>query len=289
MQLTNRLPRKWMFALELSVPALATAMAASSYTRKARVAGLVSRLRQRPPAERATYSEADLEGLPAPAARYFRAVLRDGHRLVRHATLAQSGEILVRTRPPLWRHFDATKSMTAGGFVWDARIGLFPGVTFCVCDSSIGGTGAVRVSALGVPLMHLEGTREIAAGALIRYLAEAVWMPTALLPGQGVTWTALDDTSARATITCGATTVSLDFHFDAEGLVERVFTDARPREVEGDFVRAPWQGHFTQYDDVNGIRIPFRAEAEWLHPEGPRPYWRGSITAVTFEYEPLRF
>lgn len=32
-------------------------------------------------------------------------------------------------------------------------------------------------------------------------------------------------------------------------------------------------------------RIPLRGEVEWPLPEGPQPYWRGSVTAVTFAYE----
>jgi hypothetical protein len=221
-----------------------------------------------------------------PVARYFRAVLRDGQPIIRHAWLTQHGEFLVRAEPPMWRPFSATEAMTVGGFVWDARIRVLPGVAIHVCDSFIAGTGSIRASAIGVfPLMHVEGTPEIAAGALLRYLGEAVWMPTALLPSQGVTWTALDDASARATITCGATTVSLDFHFGVDGLVERVFTNVRPREVEGRFVPTPWQGRFHQYEDVHGNRIPLRGEVEWLLPEGPRPYWCGCITAAAFEYE----
>ena len=287
MQLNTRLPRSWLFVLEAGAAALAGAIVtATAYSSKARVAGLLARMRQRPPAHCATYDAAELAGLPVPVARYFRAVLRDGQPIIRHAWLTQHGEFLVRADPPVWRPFSATEAMAVGGFVWDARIRVFPGVAIHVCDSFSAGAGAIRASAMGVfPLMHAEGTPEIAAGALLRYLAEAVWMPTALLPSQGVTWTGLDDASARGTITCGATTVSLDFHFGADGLVERVFTSARPREVEGRFVPTPWQGRFRHYADVHGSRIPLRGEVAWLHPEGPRPYWRGRITAVAFEYE----
>lgn len=284
--LATRLPRRWMLVLEMAVPALAASMAVGAYRWNARVAGFLARLRQRPAARRATYDKTELEGLPAPVARYFRTVLRDGQPIVRHAWLMQRGEFLVRSEPPVWRPFSATEAMTVGGFVWDARIRVFPGIAIRVCDSFIAGAGSMRASAMGMlPLMHIEGTPEIAAGALVRYLAEAVWMPTALLPNQGVIWSALDDASARATITCGATTVSLDFHFDEDGLVERVFTGARPREVEGEFANAPWQGRFGQYADVHGMRIPLRGEVEWLHPEGARPYWRGFITTAAFEFE----
>ena len=278
--------RRWLLVLELGGTALAAAIAFAAYGWKSHVAGLLARLRQRPPSARATYDAAELAGLPAPVVRYFRTVLRDGQPILRHARLTQRGEILVCSRPPLWRAFSAVETMTVNGFVWDARIRVFPGVAIRVCDSFARGSGSIRASAMGVfPLMHVEGTPEIAAGALLRYLAEAVWMPTALLPGQGVTWSALDATSARVTVTSGATTVSLDVHFGADGLVERVFTGARPREAGGAFVPTPWQGRFSQYEDVQGTRIPLRGEVEWLLPERPQPYWRGSVTAAAFEYE----
>ena len=35
----------------------------------------------------------------------------------------------------------------------------------------------------------------------LRYLAEAVWMPSALLPSNGVAWEAVDDLHARASLT----------------------------------------------------------------------------------------
>jgi hypothetical protein len=46
-------------------------------------------------------------------------------------------------------------------------------------------------------LVNLRGTPEIAQGELMRFLAEAAWYPTALLPSQGVQWKAIDDFSAK--------------------------------------------------------------------------------------------
>lgn len=286
MSQVDRPRRRWPLALEVLVAALAALVAAAAYSWKARVAGLLSRLRQRPPGACAIFDSSELDALPEPVARYFRAVLRDGQQIVRHAILTQRGEFLVRPEAALWRPFVATEAMTVGGFVWDARICALPGIHIRVCDSFIAGVGSMRASAMGIwPLVRIEGTPEIAAGALLRYLAEAVWMPTALLPSQGVHWSALDDSSARATISCSGTSVSLDFYFDEEGLIRRVFTDARPRDDQGALVPTPWQGRFWNYEDVHGMRIPLSAEVEWLLPDGPQPYWRGRITAAGFEYE----
>ena len=68
-------------------------------------------------------------------------------------------------------------------------------------------------------LANLRGTPEVAQGELMRFLVEAVWYPTALLPSQGVQWEAVDDTSAKATLKDGATTLTLLFRFNENGLI----------------------------------------------------------------------
>ena len=40
----------------------------------------------------------------------------------------------------------------------------------------------------------------MAEGELMRFLAEAAWYPTALLPSQGVRWQGADERSAFATL-----------------------------------------------------------------------------------------
>jgi len=59
----------------------------------------------------------------------------------------------------------------------------------------------MHASLLGlVPLVDVEA-RQASRARAVRYLAEAPCYPTALLPRAGVCWTALDDASARATVT----------------------------------------------------------------------------------------
>jgi len=109
-----------------------------------------------------------------------------------------------------------------------------------------------------------------------------VWCPVSLLPSQGVRWEAVDDAAALATISVGQATVSLEFHFGADGLVESVYTPERSREVGGGFEGTPWQGRFWDYEERDGMRIPMRGEVEWLLPTGSQPYWRGRLTEVVF-------
>jgi hypothetical protein len=93
----------------------------------------------------------------------------------------------------------------------------------------------------------------------------------------------VDDRSARATLTDGSITVTMEFGFSDDGLIETVRAEARGRTVGGETEPTPWQGRFWNYQDVQGIRMPFDGEVAWLLPDGPYPYWRGHITDVTWE------
>jgi hypothetical protein len=77
--------------------------------------------------------------------------------------------------------------------------------------------------------------------------------------------------------------VSLDFHFGADGLVNRVHTAARGRDVGGHSVPTPWQGHWHRYARRGGLLVPLAGEVEWLLPAGAQPYWRGELLEAAFE------
>jgi hypothetical protein len=173
------------------------------------------------------------------------------------------------------------------GFVWDATIHMAPLVPVRVRDEYVAGEGAMlgKVAAL-VPVADQRGTPEMAAGALSRYLGEAVWLPTALLPSAGVSWAAIDDSTARATLTDGETMVSADFHFGARGEIVGT-TMSRFRDVNGRGVLTPFEGRMGgAYRRVSGMMVPEAGEVAWLLPAGRFAYWRGRL--VDAAYEPSR-
>jgi hypothetical protein len=221
--------------------------------------------------------------------RYFHAVLQDGQPLVAAVQIRHAGQFNTGETQAQWRRLTSSQVTITRrpGFDWDGRIGMGLGVRVFVHDAYVAGEGLVHAALLGlVTLADLRGTPEAAHGELMRFMAEAVWYPTALLPSQGVYWEALDDLSARATLTDGATTVTLDLRFDAEGLVRSVRAAARSRMVNGVLVATPWQGRFWSYAVRDGIRIPLEGEVAWELPEGLWPYWRGCIRQIAYEFAP---
>ena len=151
-------------------------------------------------------------------------------------------------------------------------------------DAYIEREGSLRAAVGGmIDLANQHGTSELAAGELLRYLAEAVWYPTALLPCMGVRWRPLDARSANATLSDGATTVSINVHFAPGGEITHV-TAARPRDVNGSFITTAWAAHLAHYSLRSGMRVPGAGDAEWTLSTGPLPYWRGRLVNVHYDF-----
>ena len=234
------------------------------------------------------FSRDDLAGLPDPVVRYFEFALTPGQAVVRSARFRQTGEFAMRAGA--WSPFTAVQYFSGEppGFLWDARIRMAPMISCYVRDSYVAGEGVMdgTLAAL-VPVLQERGTPVMASGELLRYLAEAVFLPTALLPRGGIAWAPLGENTARVTLTDRATTVSCDVSFGARGEIVRV-SALRARAAGGTLVSTPWVGRFSDYRPVEGMMIPMSGEVEWVLPEGPLPYFRGRMVDARYEFAPSR-
>lgn len=242
-----------------------------------------------PTAPPTRYSVRELDGLPAPVQRYFRAVLQDGQPIITAATIDIAGTFNLSATAEQWKPFTSHQRAVTRrpGFLWDAKIAMVPGVGVRVVDSYITGRGLLRAAVLGLFTMaDQQGEGEIARGEFMRWFAEALWYPTALLPSQGVRWTAVDEHSANATVSDGPLSLTLLFRFDAAGLVSGFRAEARGGEVDGRLVMAPWDGRWSNYQMRGGVMVPMTGEVAWIRPEGRRPYFIGTVTALALELAP---
>lgn len=239
----------------------------------------------------ARYDAREIVGLPAPVQRFFRAALRDGQPIVSAASVTHTGSMNMSETGEQWKPFTSKQRVITQrpGFDWDARIMMFPGVPARVHDAYVAGEGLLHGALFGlVPVVDITGTPGIARGELLRFFAEMAWYPTALLPSQGVHWEAVDDTSARATLTDGTLAVTLLFRFNEDGLIDTARAEARGRTVGGKTVSSPWQGRFWNYAERGGMRVPLEGEVAWLLPGGAKPYWRGTTSALSHEFADQR-
>ena len=218
---------KWLALAAATLTVLVVGlMAYGSWRWNERSTALLARLEAaRMPHALARYEAREIDALPAPVQRYFRAALTDGQAIISAVSIKHAGTFNMSATDEQWKPFTSQQRVITErpGFVWDARVTMFPGVPAHVHDAYIAGSGLLHGAVLGlVTVVDMADTPGLARDELMRFFAEAAWYPTALLPSQGVRWEAVDDSSAHATLTDGPLTLKLLFRFNAEGLIDTV-------------------------------------------------------------------
>ena len=229
----------------------------------------------------------ELAGLPTVVQRYFRAVLREGQPIVSAVTIEMTGNLNMSAKDEQWKSFTSRQRVVTRrpGFLWDARVSMRPGVSVHVLDSYIAGIGLMHASMLGLfTVARVNGEGVIANGEFMRFFAEAMWYPTALLPSQGVRWDPVDAKSANATIVDGPQRATLLFRFNDAALIDSVSADARGSMVGDAVVMMPWECRVSRYAPCDGMTVPSIGEAAWIRPEGRLPYFHGALTSLTYAF-----
>jgi uncharacterized protein DUF6544 len=128
---------------------------------------------------------------------------------------------------------------------------------------------------------------EIDQGANLRWLAEAAWFPYAFV-GDPIQWEPIDARSARVTLLQEDLPVSAVVEVDEEGKLVRLRADRYRDAGGGRAVLTPWTGHYREYRDFDGVRVPSSVEVSWDLEEGEFSYARFRVTALEYNV-PARF
>jgi len=195
----------------------------------------------------------------------------------REALIEQRGEMRLKEGAK-WMPFTAEQwvSSVSVAFCWHARVKMAPLVTGVVEDAFEDGHGRLEAKLWGlIPMADAEGPK-VDRGEVQRYLAELPWNPLALRHNTDLRFGEGEDGPVRVWAFDRDTYV--DLRFDDDGDIIGTFTRTRSRD-DGVF---PWEGRFSDYRELGGVRIPTRGEVCWHMPDGPFAYWRGEITSLTW-------
>ncbi len=198
--------------------------------------------------------------------------------------LTQTGRMKPRLGRPSWMPFTAvqTISIRTCGFDWQARFG--PLGVIGVRDALNEGEGQLDVTVLGViPILRTGHTPALCRGELMRYLAEIVWAPEAILLNDDLQWR--DDGPGQRTVSAGAgeTRAEVRITLDNAGRIVEVHAPDRPRSVGACTVPTPWTGRFHDYRCHAGRWIPFAGEVAWEIDGPPETYYQGQIRTWTID------
>ena len=144
------------------------------------------------------------------------------------------------------------------GFVWGVEATMAHLLPIVGWDEFSGGhENACSIKAAGLVTVADATGPEIDQGALLRFLGEIVWFPSAALEPY-LSWQAVDERSALATMRHGGVTASALFTFDEQGRFVRL--GAKRYMSSGTGARLEdWVIPSTAWRAVRGIQMPVAA------------------------------
>jgi hypothetical protein len=218
------------------------------------------------------FGEGEVERLPEPIARYFRAAIAPGTPLATSARIEMRGRIKLKR----WMPFEGTELIApCSGFVWAVRAGPVRGY-----DRYVDGEGEMRWKLLGlVPVLHAAGPN-VTRSAAARAAGEGTWIPTAILPRFGVDWVAVEDRRLVSRHRLDGRVLEYDHMLDDEGrIVCTRFERWGDPDSTGTFSLHPFGVETTAHRTFGGLTVPAAGRAGWHH--GTHRWEDG----VFFEYE----
>lgn len=212
-----------------------------------------------PPAP-GVFGDDEIEGLPEAVQAYLRWAIAPGTPLARAADLTMRGRLKLGP----WVPFTATETLAPHeGFVWPARaMGVIVGSDHC-----IDGVSVMDWRVLGRwSVVHAEGP-DVSRSASNRGAAEAVWVPTALLPRFGVVWEAFDGSHLCARFTMGEHPVELHLHVEpGTGRLLRFHLERwGDPDGTGTWHRIPFGGDATGWATFGGVTVPSAGRIGWWY------------------------
>ncbi len=224
-------------------------------------------------------TEADVAALPPPVRHWLEASGTVGRPRARTVRLHQRGGMrTARDGGFLDARAEQYFTVDEPGFVWTIDVTMMGIVPVVGRDTSVDGRGRMYIRAGGLVTVA-DGTGErFDQGTLLRWLGEIVWFPSGAL-SPAVSWEAVDEHSARATVSHRGTTASALFRFDDRGRVTKL--EAK-RWFDGKTLE-DWEIPITDWGTIRGVEIPTKGTATWkLAPEqgGDFEYYRWEITDV---------
>jgi len=224
-----------------------------------------------------------LSGLPPVVQKWLERSNVIGRQIIYNVHLKQIGEMQTaldgKWMPVKAEQWSKTEKP---GFIWIADVKAAPGIHLAGRDRYENGEGHMLIKLLSLITVADAKGKEIDQGAMLRYLAEIVWFPSAAL-NDYIQWEQVDSTTAKATMTYGEITAPGLFKFNANGDVisfetKRYYDRKSGATLEDWFI----QIEPNSYKEFEGVRIPARSTVTWKLKEGDFTWYKLKITDIHY-------
>ena len=224
-----------------------------------------------------------IESLPEPAQRYFHYTITPGTPLVSVIEIEMAGQLGLGTKDePAYRPMIADQILAPPiGLLWRVRTGLLSGSDAATPDISWTRFWLLHL----IPVVRISGDPDHHRSAFGRVVSEgAFWVPTSLLPSNTVTWEPVDENTARAVVSYGNYSQSINLTIEADGRPSRVIIHRWSNENDGkEFREQPFGGYLSDFRDMGGYRLPMRVEGgNLIGTDDYFPFYKVEVRTIRF-------
>lgn len=228
-----------------------------------------------------TFQPEMVADLPEPARRYFEFSIAPGTPLVSAVEIEMQGELGLGSKEnPGYRPMIASQILAPPfGFVWRVRAGVISGSDGATPDQSWTKFWLLNT----LPVVRVNGDINHRRSAFGRFIAEGVfWTPAALLPGEYVRWDAIDDSTARVTVSYGEFEQSVDLQIAENGEPQQVVLQRWSNEnAEKEFRYQPFGGFLSDFRQFGGYTLPTSVDGgNHIGTDDYFPFYRARVSDV---------
>ncbi|MDZ7370699.1 MAG: hypothetical protein ONB12_05985 [candidate division KSB1 bacterium] len=134
-----------------------------------------------------------------------------------------------------------------------------------------------------IPIIDAAG-EEMNVSETVTLLNDLCLMAPATLIDPRFRWEEIDDRTAKVYLSINGMTVSALLMFDDNGRLLNFVSEDRYALSGKTFRRLRWSTPISEYVELNGLRLPGKAEMIYAYPEGDFAYGRFSLKSI--EYNP---
>jgi hypothetical protein len=203
------------------------------------------------------FSPREIAELPAPVRRHLTLAIRAGAPLSTAVRLRMRGRIKLG----VWLPFSAEEVLDpTRGYLWTGRAG----VLLRGSDRYLRGVASRDWRLAGIiPLIRSKGA-DASRSAIGRAMAEAMWVPSALLPRYGARWEATDDAHVSLRHNLDGTPVGVDYELRPDGRIRSLSLERwGDPESTGEFGLHRFGAIITRYRRFGGLTVPAAGRVGW--------------------------
>jgi hypothetical protein len=193
--------------------------------------------------------------------------------------LTQSGDMWLKPgAAPLAFTARQTIAVSEVAFFWRASFRM-AGVPLHIIDYCAEEQGGLEGRLLGAwPVVRMIGGASMFRSEALRYLAELMWAPDALLFNPQLEWRVVDARTLAVAVGKNDRRCEVRLILDEAGDPVRAEAEDRPRLEGRAITSCPWVARAGDYRSMGGRRIPAYGEVAWIVDGVEFIYWRGRLT-----------